>query len=102
MVDCRSGHGAGLFKISDCGFQISKFQIQNYLPMFFAQEIHNMKKMKVAPIKPSDHSFQYGNPQIIRARFAPLSPASGFPVSSRSLRSAQSRKRVPSFFPQPP
>jgi hypothetical protein len=34
---------------------------------------------------------------IIRARCAPLSPASGFPVSSRSLRSAQSRKRVPSF-----
>ena len=42
---------------------------------------------------------------FLRARFAPLSPASGFPVSSRSLRSAQSRtasgiydKRVPSFF----
>jgi hypothetical protein len=34
---------------------------------------------------------------IIRTRCAPLSPASGFPVSSRSLRSAQSRKRVPSF-----
>jgi hypothetical protein len=33
----------------------------------------------------------------LRARCAPLSPASGFPVSSRSLRSAQSRKRVPSF-----
>jgi hypothetical protein len=29
--------------------------------------------------------------------FASLSPASGFPVSSRSLRSAQSRKRVPSL-----
>ncbi|MCG6945176.1 MAG: hypothetical protein LJE87_07495, partial [Deltaproteobacteria bacterium] len=35
--------------------------------------------------------------QFLRARCAPLSPASGFPVSSRSLRSAQSRKRVPSF-----
>jgi hypothetical protein len=34
---------------------------------------------------------------FIRARCAPLSPASGFPVYSRSLRSAQSRKRVPSF-----
>ena len=34
---------------------------------------------------------------ITRARCAPLSPASGFPVSSRSLRSAQPRKRVPSF-----
>ena len=35
--------------------------------------------------------------QFLRARCAPLSPASGFPVSSRSLRSAQSRKRVPSL-----
>ena len=35
---------------------------------------------------------------FLRARCAPLSPARGFPVSSRSLRSAQSRTRVPSFF----
>jgi hypothetical protein len=34
----------------------------------------------------------------LRAHCAPLGPASGFPVSPRSLCSAQSRKRVPSFF----
>jgi hypothetical protein len=59
---------------------------------------------------PCDVPFRYGNQSRgtagrvarwhahpLRARCAPLSPASGFPVSSRSLRSAQSRKRVPSF-----
>jgi hypothetical protein len=63
--------------------------------------------MASSGVGPCDVPFRYGNqhPAVarwhahpLRARCAPLSPASGFPVSSRSLRSAQSRKRVPSFF----